>query len=160
MSLTLAAAAAAAGENKTTLLRANKAGKVSGNKDEHSPVVYRTRQTPPRLSAGDAARPQRSAALSRDGCARGRDRQPASSRGTLARPAVAQKCETSSLPIRLTSQACRVLCPGKRKPVFLRHRTVRRPRDPSKFVQREGDKRPDRRHEDGRRRRHRQHPSQ
>ena len=116
MSLTLAAAAAAAGENKTTLLRANKAGKVSGNKDEHSPVVYRTRQTPPRLSAADAARPQRSAALPRDGCARGRDRRPASSRGTLARPAVAQKSETSSLPIRLTSQACRVLRPGKRKP--------------------------------------------
>jgi hypothetical protein len=35
MSLTLAAAAAAAGVNKTTLLRAIKAGKVSGNKDEH-----------------------------------------------------------------------------------------------------------------------------
>jgi hypothetical protein len=35
MSLTFAAAAAAAGVNKTTLLRAIKAGKVSGNKDEH-----------------------------------------------------------------------------------------------------------------------------
>jgi len=35
MSLTLAAAARAAGVNKTTLLRAIKAGKVSGNKDEH-----------------------------------------------------------------------------------------------------------------------------
>ena len=35
MSLTLAAAAAAAGVNKTTLLRAIKAGKVSCNKDEH-----------------------------------------------------------------------------------------------------------------------------
>jgi hypothetical protein len=37
MSLTLAAAAAAAGVNKTTLLRAIKAGKVSGNRDEHGP---------------------------------------------------------------------------------------------------------------------------
>ena len=35
MNLTLAAAAAAAGVNKTTLLRAIKAGKISGNKDEH-----------------------------------------------------------------------------------------------------------------------------
>jgi hypothetical protein len=35
MALTLAAAAAAAGVNKTTLLRAIKAGKVSGNRDEH-----------------------------------------------------------------------------------------------------------------------------
>jgi predicted site-specific integrase-resolvase len=35
ISLTLAAAAAAAGVNETTLLRAIKAGKVSGNKDEH-----------------------------------------------------------------------------------------------------------------------------
>jgi hypothetical protein len=35
MSLTLAAAAAAAGVNKTTLLRAIKAGKVSGKRDEH-----------------------------------------------------------------------------------------------------------------------------
>ena len=33
--LTLAVAAAAAGVNETTLLRAIKAGKVSGNKDEH-----------------------------------------------------------------------------------------------------------------------------
>jgi DNA-binding MurR/RpiR family transcriptional regulator len=35
MALTLAAAAAAAGVNKTTLLRAIKAGKVSGYRDEH-----------------------------------------------------------------------------------------------------------------------------
>jgi hypothetical protein len=42
MSLTLAAAAAAAGVNKTTLLRVIKAGKVSRNKDEHGPAAYRT----------------------------------------------------------------------------------------------------------------------
>jgi hypothetical protein len=42
-SLTLAAAAAAADVNK--LLRVIKAGKVSGNKDEHGPAAYRIRRT-------------------------------------------------------------------------------------------------------------------
>ena len=35
MSYTLAAAAAACGLNKSTVLRAIKAGKISGTKDEH-----------------------------------------------------------------------------------------------------------------------------
>jgi hypothetical protein len=63
MSLTLAAAAAVACVNKTTFLRAVKAGKVSGNKDEHGQSHI----------ARDAARRHRGAA--RNGRARGRDRR-------------------------------------------------------------------------------------
>ena len=61
MSLTLAAAAAAAGVNKTTLLRAIKAGKVSGNKDEHGqwhiePAELH-RVYPPRTQRADTEAP-------------------------------------------------------------------------------------------------------
>ena len=50
MSYTLAAAAAACGLNKSTVLRAIKAGKTSGTKDEHG-VAHRGRRAPSRLPA-------------------------------------------------------------------------------------------------------------
>src|SRR6266568_4108944 len=51
MSYTLAAAAAACGLNKSTALRAIKAGKISGTKDEHGEWQHRGRRAPSRLPA-------------------------------------------------------------------------------------------------------------
>jgi hypothetical protein len=85
ISLTLAAAATAAGVNDTTLLRAIKAGKVSGNKDAHGQWHVEPAELhriyPPMTQRADTE-----AALPTNGCARGRDCRPAPSWGTLARP--------------------------------------------------------------------------
>jgi hypothetical protein len=65
MSLTLAAAAAAVNVNKTTLLRAIKAGKVSGNRDErgqwHIDAAELHRVYPPAGQRCDVEAPQRDA---------------------------------------------------------------------------------------------------
>jgi hypothetical protein len=65
MSPTLAAAAAAANVNKTTLLRAIKAGKVSGNRDErgqwHIDAAELQRVYPPAGQRCDVEAPQRDA---------------------------------------------------------------------------------------------------
>src|SRR5215475_7096474 len=51
MSYTLAAAAAACGLNKSTVLRAIKAGKISGTKDEHDEWRIEAAEPPSRLPA-------------------------------------------------------------------------------------------------------------
>jgi hypothetical protein len=62
MSYTLAAAAAACGLNKSTVLRAIKAGKISGTKDEHGEwhieAAELHRVYPPVAAAGNGALPR------------------------------------------------------------------------------------------------------